>query len=85
VENNVKASLPAYGVRQVLRATRFFVDFLDGQKSQSQSRLERQCKIENQIKIIITNIKNETQFPIPILNLILNLKRPRNHLPIPKI
>ncbi len=49
MENNVKASLPAYGVRQVLRATRFFVDFLDGQKSQSPSRLERQCKIENQI------------------------------------
>jgi len=63
----------------------FFVSFfVSRQKMKSLGGLSRN-KIEIQTSLIITNIKNEKQNPILILNLniILNLNRPRNHLPRP--
>ena len=54
---------------RVFRATRFFVDFFDGQKSQSQSRLERQCLIENQIINIQSKIKHEIHFNNHLIDL----------------
>lgn len=55
---------------RVFRATRFFVDFFDGQKSQSQSRLERQCLIENQIINIQSKIKHEIHFNNHLIDLL---------------
>jgi hypothetical protein len=56
---------------RVFRATRFFVDFFDGQKSQSQSRLERQCLIENQI--ININQKSNMKYISIIISLIFSI------------